>query len=530
MSYFSRKLLILPALFAVATSAFAGDRQAVLIANRSYDTLRDVYDASDALNLSQDLRRAGFDVTAFSNLDSDEMREGLARIEAALKGGSELLVFVSGQVSTVGDAMWLMATDAGQPSALMPGHNALSVNALAQAMSDTGASAVLLVGEATGAFDAPQGVAVFTGPTDDLASLARSGLLDEVRSLASVAATAPRDVSASGYLPSARAFLASDSETVVSALPEGVTEADIEAMLFEKAIEANTEAALEGFLDRYPTGVNASKARTLLANLSKSPVDLARDAENALSLSRTSRRTIQSNLTLLGFDTNGVDGILGRGSRRAISQWQAANDLPITSYLNADQISAMEAQAFVERQEQEREDAEYWRQTGRMETESGYRAYLARYPEGLFADFARQKLDEIETERLQSEGAAEIRAWTDAINLNTAEAYRSFLESYPNSQFANEARARLAVFEPAGPSQEQIDLARSQEEKAMVNAFLRILSEQRLAALGYNPGKIDGGFDENTRVAIKAFQEAHDIPATGYLGGATITRLLNDGG
>ena len=88
----------------------------------------------------------------------------------------------------------------------------------------------------------------------------------------------------------------------------------------------------------------------------------------------------------------------------------------------------------------------------------------------------------------------------------------------------------MASLLSADPTQEQIDLAKSQEEKAMVNAFLRILSEQRLAAKGYNPRRIDGGFDENTRAAIKAFQKAHDIPEAGYLGANSITQLLNDGG
>ena len=38
-------------------------------------------------------------------------------------------------------------------------------------------------------------------------------------------------------------------------------------------------------------------------------------------------------LTELGYDTNGVDGLFGRGTRGAIRGWQASEDLPSTGYL-----------------------------------------------------------------------------------------------------------------------------------------------------------------------------------------------------
>ena len=68
-------------------------------------------------------------------------------------------------------------------------------------------------------------------------------------------------------------------------------------------------------------------------------------AESALNLSRGERRAIQENLTLLGYNTRGVDGIFGRGSRTAIGNWQKDNRFDETGYLPPEQISLIDAQA-----------------------------------------------------------------------------------------------------------------------------------------------------------------------------------------
>ena len=47
---------------------------------------------------------------------------------------------------------------------------------------------------------------------------------------------------------------------------------------------------------------------------------------------------------MLNYNTRGVDGIFGPGSRGAITNWQQSNGYPQTSYLTVDQIDLMEAQ------------------------------------------------------------------------------------------------------------------------------------------------------------------------------------------
>lgn len=55
-------------------------------------------------------------------------------------------------------------------------------------------------------------------------------------------------------------------------------------------------------------------------------------ADKALSL--TDRKDLQRALNRQGYDTGGVDGIIGRTSRRAIRAWQKANGLAADGYVN----------------------------------------------------------------------------------------------------------------------------------------------------------------------------------------------------
>jgi len=49
-------------------------------------------------------------------------------------------------------------------------------------------------------------------------------------------------------------------------------------------------------------------------------------------LGRTERKTLQEQLTALGFDTDGIDGILGPNSRKAIRDFQRSRGLPADGY------------------------------------------------------------------------------------------------------------------------------------------------------------------------------------------------------
>ncbi|WP_417206139.1 peptidoglycan-binding protein [Antarctobacter sp.] len=83
------------------------------------------------------------------------------------------------------------------------------------------------------------------------------------------------------------------------------------------------------------TAEDPPAART---SIGPTPLIPATEADEArLALDRAARREIQRRLTLLDFDTGGIDGDLGANSRAALRQWQQASGLPVSGFLNAAQ-------------------------------------------------------------------------------------------------------------------------------------------------------------------------------------------------
>ena len=89
--------------------------------------------------------------------------------------------------------------------------------------------------------------------------------------------------------------------------------------------------------------LNAAQANEILQGTATTrPVGPAGN-EADLGLSLQQRRAVQAGLTQRGFDTRGVDGVFGQGTRNAIASWQRANDLEATGYLTAAQYDRLVA-------------------------------------------------------------------------------------------------------------------------------------------------------------------------------------------
>jgi peptidoglycan hydrolase-like protein with peptidoglycan-binding domain len=287
-----------------------------------------------------------------------------------------------------------------------------------------------------------------------------------------------RRLSVIGYQPQSLVMQPASTQAAPTT-PTPVVEPSLRA--WNDAQQANSADSYRDFLFDNPRSPYAAEARRRLDTIENDPVRLAELAESGLNLTRNERRAIQRNLTLLDFNTRGVDGIFGPGSRGAIRNWQQSNGFAQTSYLTTEQINRIDGQASrrtaeVEaEQERAREEAlrldrDYWEETGARGNNAGYRAYLNRYPEGIFADEAKSKLG--------------------AVN--------------------------------------GTDAAREAERALNINPVLRRLIESRLASLGFNPGRVDGTFDRDTRSAIGRYQTRGSLPASGYLDQPTLARLLAD--
>jgi len=484
-----RKLTLIAALTGIAMPAFADDA-ALLMGVERYDDFRRVSDAADILDASDDLRDAGYDVATLSNGSARDMRRLAERLAEDALSADRLVVALSGRFATDGTRTWFLAEDANTPTPFGLG-DAISVDSMMDVLSRTPGQAILVLGydqdgfssfgrylrEGVGNLDVPQGVTVIYGEPSRVTGV----LTDAVAASGGDVMAYVRDnrrLNMLGFQPQSLVMQLTDAAPAPT-LPQ----IDPSLAAWNDAQEANTADSYRDFIFDNPRSQYAAEARRRLDQIESDPIRLAEIEEDGLNLTRNERRAIQRNLTLLEFNTRGVDGIFGPGSRGAIRNWQQSNGFAQTSFLTTEQINRIDAQAsrraaeIEAEEERAREEAialdrDYWEETGARGTTAGYRAYLDRYPEGIFAGEARNKLSAVE--------------------------------------------------------ETNNDAARAREEALNINPVLRRLIENRLQQLGFNPGQVDGRFDRDTRRAIGRYQAQSNLTATGYLDQPTLARLLSD--
>jgi peptidoglycan hydrolase-like protein with peptidoglycan-binding domain len=270
------------------------------------------------------------------------------------------------------------------------------------------------------------------------------------------------------------------------------------------------------------------------------PQRAARLAEEALGLSSGARRAVQEALSVTGFDPKGIDGVFGAGSRTAITDWQRRFGHATTGYLTREQIVQLSGQADRRRaqiaeQEAERaaareaQDRAYWDQTGKAGDEAGLKAYLSRYPQGVFAALARDRLAVFDAQKAAAEAAADRAAWETAREQNGLRGYESYLRRYPDGLFAEQARARIEALIEQPPADDVRTRAQADEVALQLSPAARTLIEGRLSSLGLRPGPVDGRFDAEARAAIRAFQTSRRMQATGFLNEETMLGLMAGG-
>ncbi|MEM0945108.1 MAG: caspase family protein [Pseudomonadota bacterium] len=115
----------------------------------------------------------------------------------------------------------------------------------------------------------------------------------------------------------------------------------------------------------------------------------------------------------------------------------------------------------------------------------------------------------------------EIAFWQSAERSGRADDFEAYLARYPEGAFANLARNRLGLPEvtastdPRVALEQSLDLTRSQKRRI----------QQTLTWLGHDPRGIDGIFGPGSRAAIRAWQAAEGRQAPGYLAPGEVARL-----
>lgn len=164
----------------------------------------------------------------------------------------------------------------------------------------------------------------------------------------------------------------------------GTQRLEEQKLLFDLARETGDVDDYRAYLESFPQGLYANNARRMIRKLEGGAVQNTRTqavaavvappansrsaqinevgplvlpvsatlrslpssqaTESMLELDRTRRGNIQSRLNAAGHNVGGVDGQWGRKTRAGISNWQLANGLPPSGYLNVPQYQLLVSQ------------------------------------------------------------------------------------------------------------------------------------------------------------------------------------------
>ncbi len=549
-----RRLLQTTALTAIAVVPFGAlaDDTALVLGNERYELLDRLSRGSDVVRAVDGIADLGFDVIALPNGRAETTADALADFLDQAADAGRLIVALSGRFATDGARTWFLTADAPAPGILSLGPEAVPVESLLAVLGRAPGGAVLLLGveadadtvfdpwlrQGIGDLDIPQGVTVLTGGPRVIADFLATDMAEPGGDLSALVTENGR-IRADGFLPSGYMFMPTEAPVVIVEPQPDAVDPAIENTFWQGTVALDTVDAYRNYLRRYPTGRFADDAEQAIADIIAEPNRDARQTEESLNLTRDQRRDIQRNLTLLSFNTRGVDGIFGGATRSAITNWQQQNGFPQTGYLTAEQINRIDAQAARRSAQLEAEaarqqqiaaqaDRAFWDETGARGDEAGLRAYLDRYPDGLFADTASQQLRAIEVGKRQQAQAADRAAWDTARSQDTIASYRAYLRAYPQGAFRSDAEQQVERLIRQRDSAAEIEAARATEQSLELTRETARIVEVRLADLGLEPGEIDGSFDGESRRAIRNYQRDRSLPVTGYLDETTLVRLLVD--
>jgi hypothetical protein len=353
------RLLLTTGLILAPLMVWAEDAALILGVER-YESLDRVNRADTLIDALDGLRGLGFAVRARANPRGAVAHDLAAAFAEDAQEAERLVVALSGHFVTDGRRSWLLTAEAPSPTLFGLRGQALSVDSLLQVLAARPGQTVLLLapGDARnldiagpvlragpGDLDIPQGVTVLRGTPRDIADFMQEDLVAPATDLAAAIEDRP-DLVARGFLMPGWSLMPAAAEAAPDT--QGRSDRDrltAEAAAWDAAEDADDADGYRAYIRAFPDGRFVDLAEERISAILEEPNRDARLAEEALSLSAGDRRAVQGDLTVLGYNTRGVDGIFGPGTRQAVTNWQQSNGYPQTSYLTRGQINRLDAQA-----------------------------------------------------------------------------------------------------------------------------------------------------------------------------------------
>lgn len=545
-----RKLLLgTGAAFVLLAGAAVAKDVAFIVATQSYRNFADVENAEVVMDTAEDFRTAGFQVVSAQDATVAGLQNAVAELETALLDADRVVVVLSGAFLHSSTVTWYAPMDLRSPSLSAVGFEGLSVQAILGYLGQKpGGAALFLASDGTigpdflvtkgiGRLDAPQGVLIVQGKPQAIRDVISKQFLLAGRSLADAVRLSEGEIAVQGYVSDLTSLLPTDG------VSSGPSEAEMgileEAAYWKAVIDLGTIGGFNAYLQHYPDGefAESANARILAIEDATPKYTPQEQVEIDLNLTRNDRSRVQEQLSFLGFNTRGIDGLFGPATRAALTRWQSQNERQASGFLTAQDMQRLRAQAEkrakrlaleaqAKQEAHEAADAAFWQSTGANGTEPDLLAYLRKYPDGLYSVSAKAGLREIETLKREQTLAEENAKWDVASTENTKQSYLDYLEAFPNGTFAEVARARVTEIEDSQNRQVAVVAAKAEEEKLPLNAGVRLLLEQQLSKLALKPGTVDGVFDQQTRKSLRAYQKSRGLEVSGYLTRATIVQLM----
>lgn len=137
---------------------------------------------------------------------------------------------------------------------------------------------------------------------------------------------------------------AQDVGEIVGGIARQYLQQEQDRAAYAQAQNSNTLSAYQAYLRQFPSGMYAEQARAQVRRLGGTvPATGSQTgtgtATGTASLSADQRVAVQRRLNALGYNTNGLDGSFGPGTRRAISLWQRDRNYPQTGALTPAQAT-----------------------------------------------------------------------------------------------------------------------------------------------------------------------------------------------
>jgi len=126
--------------------------------------------------------------------------------------------------------------------------------------------------------------------------------------------------------------------------------------------------------------------------------------------------------------------------------------------------------------------------------------------------------------------------YLEAQRLNTVSGYRSYLARFPRGAFRVNAEQSLAKLGASVNPRDTAPIVGGNQSAASVEASVglsrtqRILIQKQLTSIGYSTGVADGLWGANTRRAIARWQTANKVSATGYVTARQVRLIAQQAG